>query len=91
MDKKYYDSGALFSPRVKTENAPSFRGDIELSAELCAYISRKAKHGEDVKINIALWEKQGQYGEYFSAKITQPFERKEEPRPKVIDDSDIPF
>lgn len=91
MDKKYYDSGALFSPRVKTENAPDFRGDIELSADLCSYITRKAKSGEDVKINIALWSKQGQYGEYFSAKLSQPYERKEEQRPKVVDDSDIPF
>lgn len=93
MNKKYYDSGALFSPRVKTENAPDYRGDIELSTELCAFITRKARAGEDVKINIALWSKQGQYGEYFSAKLKQAWERNEEqrPAPKVVDDSDIPF
>jgi hypothetical protein len=93
VNKKYYDSGALFTPRVKTENAPDFRGDIELSAELCSYISRKAKSGEEVKINIALWSKQGQYGEYFSAKLKQAWERNEEqrPAPKPIDDDAIPF
>ena len=91
MDKKYYDVGGLFPPKIKSANAPDYRGDIELSPELCSYIARKAKNGEEVKISIGLWPKQWQYGEYFSAKITQPFERKEEPRPKVIDDSDIPF
>lgn len=89
MNKTYYDSAALFSPRVKSENGPDFRGDIELSAELCAYILSKANAGEDVKLNIALWSKQSQYGEYFSAKIKQAWEGKKPV--KQIDDEEIPF
>ncbi len=93
MNQKYYDIGGLFPPKIKSENSPDFRGDIELSAELCAYISRKAKNGEDVKISIGLWPKQWKYGEYYSAKLSQPFERRDEqrPAPKPIDDDAIPF
>ena len=43
METKYYDSTNLFSPRIKTDRSPDFRGDVELSAELCAYIMNKVK------------------------------------------------
>ena len=89
MDKKYYDSGGLFAPRVKVENSPDFRGDVELSKELCAYIKRKSELGEDVKINIAIWSKQGKSGEYLSANIKQAWEKTNER--KFTSDDSIPF
>jgi len=89
MDKKYYDSGGLFAPRVKVENSPDFRGNIELSQELCAYIKRKSELGEDVKINIAVWTKNGRIGKYLSAQITQGWGDTNER--KFTSDDSIPF
>jgi len=93
METKYYDSANLFSPRVKTDRSPDFRGDVELSAELCAYITNKVKHGETPKLSLSMWTKQGRSGEYFNCKVRQGWEQegsKKAPAPPV-DESDIPF
>jgi hypothetical protein len=93
METKYYDSANLFSPRVKTDRSPDFRGDVELSAELCAYITNKVKHGETPKLSLSMWTKQGRSGEYFNCKVRQGWEQevsKKAPAPPV-DDSEIPF
>jgi hypothetical protein len=93
METKYYDSANLFSPRVKTDRSPDFRGDVELSAELCAYITNKVKNGETPKLSLSMWTKQGRSGEYFNCKVRQGWEKEESnktPAPQV-DDSDIPF
>jgi hypothetical protein len=93
METKYYDTTNLFSPRAKTDRSPDFRGDVELSAELCAYIASKVKHGDAPKLSIALWTKQGRYGEYFGCRVSQSLFQ-EEPKkatPAPVDDSDVPF
>ena len=93
METKYYDSANLFSPRIKTDRSPDFRGDVELSAELCAYITNKVKHGETPKLSLSMWTKQGRSGEYFNCKVLQGWEQEESkkaPAPPV-DDSEIPF
>lgn len=93
METKYYDSANLFSPRVKTDRSPDFRGDVELSAELCAYITNKVKHGETPKLSLSMWTKQGRNGEYFNCKVRQGWEQEESKKAPAhpVDDSDIPF
>jgi hypothetical protein len=93
METKYYDSANLFSPRVKTDRSPDFRGDVELSAELCAYITNKVKHGETPKLSLSMWTKQGRSGEYFNCKVRQGWEPDNAPKPAPQQDdlSDVPF
>jgi hypothetical protein len=93
METKYYDSANLFSPRVKTDRSPDFRGDVELSAELCAYITNKVKHGETPKLSLSMWTKQGRNGEYFNCKVRQGWEPDNAPKtaPQQDDLSDVPF
>lgn len=93
METKYYDSANLFAPRVQTDRSPNFRGDVELSAELCAYISTKVRSGETPKLSLSLWSKQGRSGEYFNCKVRQGWEPDESKKasPPQVDDSDIPF
>lgn len=93
METKYYDSANLFSPRVKTDRSPDFRGDVELSAELCAYITNKVKHGETPKLSLSMWTKQGRSGEYFNCKVRQGWEPDNAPKPPPQEDdlSDVPF
>jgi hypothetical protein len=93
METKYYDSANLFSPRVKTDRSPDFRGDVELSAELCAYITNKVKHGETPKLSLSMWTKQGRSGEYFNCKVRQGWEPDNAPKPPPKEDdlADIPF
>ena len=93
METKYYDSANLFSPRVKTDRSPDFRGDVELSAELCAYITNKVKHGETPKLSLSMWTKQGRSGEYFNCKVRQVWEPDNAPKPPPKEDdlADIPF
>jgi len=93
METKYYDSANLFSPRVKTDRSPDFRGDVELSAELCAYITNKVKHGETPKLSLSMWTKQGRSGEYFNCKVRQGWEPDNAPKPPPQEDdlADIPF
>jgi len=93
VETKYYDSANLFSPRVKTDRSPDFRGDVELSAELCAYITNKVKHGETPKLSLSMWTKQGRSGEYFNCKVRQGWEPDNAPKPPPQEDdlADIPF
>jgi hypothetical protein len=93
METKYYDSANLFSPRIKTDRSPDFRGDVELSAELCAYITNKVKHGETPKLSLSMWTKQGRSGEYFNCKVRQGWEPDNAPKPAPQQDdlSDVPF
>lgn len=94
METKYYDSANLFSPRIKTDRSPDYRGDVELSAELCAYIVNKVKHGETPKISLSMWAKEGRSGPYYNCKVRQGWEqdeaRKAPPAPPE-DLADVPF
>lgn len=94
METKYYDSANLFSPRTKTDRSPDYRGDVELSTELCAYIAKKVRDGETPKLSLSMWAKQGRSGEYFNCKVRQGWEpdsAPSKPAPEPIDDADVPF
>jgi hypothetical protein len=94
METKYYDSANLFSPRIKTDRSPDYRGDVELSAELCAYIVNKVKHGETPKISLSMWAKEGRSGQYYNCKVRQGWEQNEAKKSQPVppeDLSDIPF
>ncbi len=78
MNKQYLDQGNLFSPRSRTEYTPEYRGDIDLSPELCGYIAQQASAGQAVKIQASLWSKQGQSGTYMKCKVSKPYQRQEQ-------------
>jgi len=96
MDK-YYDSTNLFAPKKRlSERAPDFRGDVELSPELCEYIVRRYKSGEQPVIGVSLWRKQGaQAGEYFKCKVKEGWKpdaaKESAPPKKEYSDEEIPF
>ena len=99
METKYYDLANMFSVKKTVETAPDFKGDAELSEQLCAYIVDTVKAGGTPKISLSAWVKQGKYGEFLGCRISQSFGRDEttsKPTSKFSsrvknDDSDIPF
>lgn len=99
METKYYDLANMFSVKKTVETSPDFRGDAELSEQLCAYIVDTVKAGGTPKISLSAWVKQGKYGEFLGCRISQSFGRDEhtsKPASKFSsrvknDDSDIPF
>ena len=50
----------------------------------------KAEQADAVKIKIGAWIKEGQYGKFFSIKVSTYKKPDAAPAPK-IDDEDIPF
>jgi hypothetical protein len=65
---------------------------VELSAELCAYITNKVKHGETPKLSLSMWSKEGRSGQYYNCKVRQGWEPDNaKPVSDPIDDSNIPF
>jgi hypothetical protein len=99
METKYYDLANMFSVKKTVETAPDFKGDAELSEQLCAYIVDTVKAGGTPKISLSAWVKQGKYGEFLGCRISQSFGRDaptSKPASKFSsrdknDDSDIPF
>lgn len=99
METKYYDLANMFSVKKTVAASPDFKGDAELSEELCAYIVDTVKAGGTPKISLSAWVKQGKYGEFLGCRISQSFGRDEttsKPASKFSsrvknDDSDIPF
>jgi hypothetical protein len=50
----------------------------------------KAEQADSVKIKLGAWIKEGQYGKFFSIKISTYKKPDAAPAPK-IDDEDVPF
>jgi len=94
MATKYPNSGMLGKakqPKINP-NSPDYTGSLDIDASLLKEMIREAQDvGEDsVKINLGAWIKEGQYGKFFSIKVSTYKKPSAAPAPK-LDDSDIPF
>jgi hypothetical protein len=104
MSNPYPNSGALFTnDRRTTDKAPSHQGDISFEVALLKQLIAESD-GEDVKIKISGWEKEGRNGTFISLKYNdfKPTPQGESytkpPKPNArtssamnYDDSDVPF
>ena len=92
MATKYPNSGMLGKakqPKINP-NSPDYTGSLDIDVSLLKEMIREAQDAESdsVKINLGAWIKEGQYGKFFSIKVSTY--KKPEAAPK-LDDSDIPF
>ena len=94
---QYPNSGAIFRNRDKSnDQAPDWRGDVELDTELLKALIASAKNRQPIKLSIAGWEKEGnKAGTFISVKLEIP-RAKAAPEAKSspvgsYDDDEIPF
>lgn len=67
---KYEDSIGLFPARNRTsENAPHYRGELELSVESLKELVAMAKAGKDIKMSVSAWINDWNGQKRISAKV----------------------
>lgn len=76
MEKNYTDSGILFVNKAQNDKAPSFKGDIELSAEVVKFLVENLRAGKPAKLELAGWNKTSSKGtQFISLKLSKPYLR----------------
>jgi hypothetical protein len=94
MATKYPNSGMLGKakqPKINP-NSPDYTGSLDIDVSLLKEMIREVQDtgGESVKINLGAWIKEGQFGKFFSIKVSTYKKPDAAPTPK-LDDSEIPF
>ena len=86
----YPPGGALFlQTNKRSEKAPDYSGNLEISKELFKYLLEEAKAGRPIKMDLAGWKKQSKSGTTFlSIVANKPYVKEQKSAP--IDD-EIPF
>ena len=91
---QYPNSGMLGKAKQPKVNpkSPDYTGHIDIDISLLKEMieEAKAEQADSVKIKLGAWIKEGQYGKFFSIKISTYKKPDAAPVPK-IDDEDIPF
>jgi hypothetical protein len=92
MATKYPNSGMLGKakqPKINP-NSPDYTGSLDIDVSLLKEMIREVQDAgeESVKINLGAWIKEGQYGKFFSIKVSTY--KKPDAAPKLTDE-DIPF
>lgn len=105
MNISKYPNSGLFSaakqPKINPKS-PDFNGKLEIDFDVLQDLITEAKGRNDgfVTLNFGGWVKQGQYGEFYSLKVStfkpqakpQYQQRPAAPAQKpTYDDSDVPF
>lgn len=98
MTNKYPNSGVLFYARNRVhQNSPDLNGDISIERSLLRQMLDETDE-DSIKIRLSGWEKQGNYGPFFSLKVNTYKKPEEQGPPPAqqrelppIDDSDVPF
>lgn len=73
MEKSFGSGGAMFVREKKSQNAADYGGDVTLEGDVLDYIVRKAANGEEVKVEIGGWKRQGRNGSFLSLKVQLPY------------------
>jgi hypothetical protein len=83
--------GKAKQPKVNPKS-PDYTGHIDIDISLLKEMIEEAKEeqADSVKIKIGAWIKEGQYGKFFSIKVSTYKKLDAAPAPK-IDDEEIPF
>jgi len=75
-------TGALFiNDKQGNPSRPDYQGDFKLTPEFLAAITDALGDGNEVKIRLSGWKKQGQKGPYLSLSIQPPFRSDGQSRP----------
>lgn len=96
MSNKYPNSGVLFYAKNKVHpKSPDLTGDITFERSFLRNLLNEIE-GDDIKIRLSAWEKQGNYGPFFTMSVNTYKKEEAAPVPKQAelppaDDSDIPF
>ena len=86
----YPNSGALWPNKMRTSDSqPNVRGDIKLERSFLKELLNDTDE-ELIVVSLSGWTKEYKDGKYISLKASKPFV-KNEPKPPVNDDDDIPF
>ena len=86
----YPNSGALWPNKMRTSDSqPNVRGDIKLERSFLKELLNDTDE-ELIVVSLSGWTKEYKDGKYISLKASKPFV-KNEPKPPVDDDQDIPF
>lgn len=98
MSNKYPNSGVLFYAKNRVnQNSPDLNGDISLERSLLRQMLEETDE-DSIKIRLSGWEKQGNYGPFFSLRVNT-YKKPEEQAPPTgtqrelppVDNDDIPF
>ena len=86
----YPPGGALFlQTNKRSEKAPDYSGNLEISKELFKYLLEEAKAGRPIKMDLAGWKKQSKSGTMFlSIVANKPYVKEQKSAPI---DEEIPF
>jgi hypothetical protein len=86
----YPNSGALWPNKMRaSDSQPNVRGDIKLERSFLKELLNDTDE-ELIVVSLSGWTKEYKDGKYISLKASKPFV-KNEPKPPVNDDDDIPF
>jgi hypothetical protein len=93
MATKYPNAGMLGKakqPKINP-NSPDYNGNLDIDVSLLKEMIKEAveNNGDSVNIKFGAWLKEGQYGKFFSLKVSTY--KKPEQKAVPEDDSDIPF
>ena len=102
MNLSKYPNSGLFSsakqPKINPKS-PDYNGKLEIDFDVLQELITEAKGRNDgfVTLNFGGWVKQGQYGEFYSLKVStfkpkpQQAPQRQAPVQQSYDDSDVPF
>ena len=76
--KDYPNSGALFQRDKRGPSSPDMGGDFTIDAEVLDYVMKCANAGEQVKLEISTWRKQGRSGDFQSITVNIPYKVRQE-------------
>ena len=102
MANKYPNSGIISDAKTRIHpNSPDMNGDLTIDKSLLREMMQE-QEGNEVKIRLSGWRKQGNYGDFISIKVNTYKKPDAAPQQRLEDlpdnnsatpvsDSDIPF
>ena len=95
---KYPNSGIISDAKTRIHpNSPDMNGDLTIDKSLIRQMMDE-QDGDEVKIKLSGWKKEGNYGPFISIKVNTykppvaPQQRLDDhPDSKPVDNSDVPF
>lgn len=93
MSNKYPNSGRLnYSKNKVHPNSADLYGEIVLERAFLRQLLNETDE-DDIPIKLSGWQKDGNYGPWFSIKVNtwKPEQQEAKPAQQQVDDSDVPF